>query len=78
MKITPDTPFLNRHFKVVFKPKRPKDYGGRKRFFIGIYQLHKYIGEKNAENVILKALNSQEDRYKKAFRTKGKVYFYIK
>lgn len=71
-------PTLNQTFKIVFQPKNPDDFQGRRRFLIGAYSLHKYLGEKNAEVAISKALMNKNDRYTKLFRTKGRIDFYNK
>lgn len=67
---------LNREFKFVFNPKNREEFGGRRYFGVGAKSLHKYIGEKNAETVIRKAMESTEDRVIVKFRTKGAIYIY--
>lgn len=67
---------LNKEFKFVFSPKNTEDFGGRRRFAIGAGSLHKYVGEKNAEVVIRRAIQSKDDRTIVKFRTKGAVYVY--
>lgn len=76
--LNPNSPLLNTYFKVVFTPKNKEEFGGRRRFLIGIYSLHKYVGENNANTAILVALNSLEDSCHKTFRTRGTVEFYNK
>lgn len=45
---------INNHFIITFKPKQPELFNGRKRFSIGVWSLHKYIGDKNALLLIKK------------------------
>lgn len=71
-------PTLNQIFKVIFQPKNPADFGGRRRFAVGAYSLHKYLGVENSHVAITKALRNKGDRYTKLFRTKGRIDFYNK
>lgn len=69
---------VNRHFRIVFQPKDPSLFGGRRRFCVGGLSLAKYIGEDNAQTAIEKAFQNAADRYTKLFRTKGRIDFYNK
>lgn len=71
-------PLLNRHFKVVFQPKNPELFGNRRRFCVGIYSLHKYVGEANAVTAVRLAIEGKEDKFTRVFRKWGKVEFYNK
>lgn len=68
---------LNKEFRIVFQPKNPEIYGKR-RFCVGAYSLHKYIGVKNSNTAIISALKSKEQRYTKKFRKYGRIDFYVK
>lgn len=69
---------INREFRIVFQPKNPEEFGGRRRFAIGGGSIAKYLGADNAAVAIEKALQSTEDCFKKKFRTKGEICFYNK
>lgn len=69
---------LNKEFRVVFQPKNPEEFGGRRRFAIGAGSVAKYIGEENAKTAIEKAVQSTQDCFKKKFRTHGQISFYVK
>lgn len=69
---------VSREFRIVFNPKDRTEFNGRRYFYVSAKQLHKYIGENNANTAILNALKSSDDKYTKKFRTRGTVYFYVK
>lgn len=69
---------LNTEFKIVFQPKQPELYNGKRRFAVGAYSIQKYIGEANAETAILKAMNNMEDSICIKFRKHGSITFYNK
>jgi hypothetical protein len=71
-------PTLNQEFRIVFQPKNPSLFEGRRRFAIGAGQIAKYLGEENAGTAILKALCSYDDSYTKKFRAHGDITFYRK
>jgi hypothetical protein len=78
VKIEKDGIVLNKEFRFTFQPKDPEQFGGRKRFSVGVGQLHKYVGEDNAMTVIEKAFESPEDRGRIKFRVRGWIDFYCK
>ena len=67
----------NNEFKIVFQPKNPEIYGKR-RFAVGAGKLHKYVGVKNANKAILRALKSLEDKETVRLRKFGRIDFYRK
>lgn len=69
---------INKEFRITFQPKAGDEgkFNGRKRFSVGAGQLHKYIGQDNAEIAIRAALEAGEDRFRKKFRVAGWVDFY--
>lgn len=69
---------LNREFKIVFQPKEPDLFNGRRRFAIGAYSLQKYIGEVNAKTALSRALNSKDDKCTVKLRKHGRIDFYAK
>jgi hypothetical protein len=69
---------INKKFRIVFQPYDRQQFSGKRRFFIGAGSLPKYVGEKNAETAILKALNCDADKYRAKFRKHGTVDFYPK
>lgn len=69
---------LNQEFRIVFQPKNPEQFAGRRRFAIGAGQMHKYLGNDNVQVAIDKALQSIEDSFTKRFRKHGAISFYRK
>lgn len=69
---------LNREFIVTFQPKQPELFDGRRRFSVGAYSLHKYVGKSNAKTAIERALKSSLDKCSVKFRKHGRVDFYFK
>lgn len=69
---------LNQEFRVVFQPKETLLYNGKRRFAIGAGSIAKYVGEKNAQTAITKALAGGEDRFTIKFRKHGRIDFYVK
>lgn len=69
-------PRLNKLFTIVFQPK--PEISPKRRFAVGAYSLHKYIGEKNAKTAIERALASDQDKYTVRLRAHGSVQFYFK
>lgn len=72
----------NSEIKIVFQPYDKEAHGGRRRFGVGSSSLSKYIGEKNASNVMTKGVDSAcNNRNLKArikFRAHGIVDIYLK
>lgn len=73
-----NTSFINKEFRIVFQPKNPEDFNGKRRFAIGAGKLAEYLGEKNAETAIERALNTLDDKIRVKFRNTGWVDFYVK
>jgi hypothetical protein len=71
-------PRLNRQFIIVFQPKPESPFARKGRFAVGAYSLRKYIGEKNANTALERALRSVEDKCTIKFRKHGSVQFYYK
>lgn len=71
---------LNSEFRIVFQPKNPEMYGGKRRFAIGAYSIQKYVGEANAYSAIMKALDrtAMADKFTIKFRANGSITFYNK
>lgn len=69
---------INFHFKIVFQPKHKNLFNNKRRFFVGGKQLENYIGRKNAENLIQKAMNSGKDKIRYKLRENGIIDFYSK
>ena len=69
---------LNRQFKIVFQPKNRKLFQDRRRFGVGAYSLYKYVGRKNAETALRRALSSLEDKCTVKLRKCGRIDFYFK
>lgn len=73
---------INETFIITFKPKNPELFNGRKRFSIGAWSMHKYIGEQNAITM-LKIIQLFEgdkagDKFTKKFRKHGQIILYAK
>jgi len=68
---------INKEFIITFQPKIP-DPKGRRRFSVGGLSLHKYIGKRNANKAIIKALQSKADKVSLRFRKFGRIDFYRK
>lgn len=68
----------NRDFRIVFQPKNPELYGGKRRFAVGANSLHKYIGLENAHNAFVRALKSKSDNVTVKLRKLGRIDFYSK
>jgi hypothetical protein len=69
---------INKDFIITFQPKQPELFGGKRRFSVGGFSLHKYVGEHNAIQAIIGAFNSSEDKYTKRLRKCGRIDFYRK
>lgn len=69
---------LNKEFRIVFQPREPALHGGKRRFAVGAYSLHKYIGEKNAKTALSRAFNSLDDVTTVRLRKHGRIDFYVK
>lgn len=68
----------NREFRIVFQPYFIGYYSKYKRFLISANRLAKYVGRKNAETALTRALNSKDDKCTVKFRTLGRIDFYLK
>lgn len=66
-------------FNLVFQPSEElrKKYG-RRRFLISPRMLPEYVGRKNANNAVLKAFESSDDKVSIKLRKHGKLDFYTK
>jgi len=64
---------LNNELRVFFQDKLSKKWHP-----VGVYSLHKFVGQENANKAILKALNSNLDNYSKKYRSFGTVKIYQK
>lgn len=71
-------PTLNNEFRVVFQPKDKSIWNGRRRFGVGAYSLEKYVGSKNANTALLRALKSKEYKCTIKLRKFGLIDFYAK
>lgn len=69
---------VNSEFRIVYQPKDPEQFEGKKRFAVGANSLHKYVGEHNAEIAIERALNSLDDKCTVRLRKHGRIEFYKK
>jgi hypothetical protein len=69
---------LKKEFNFVFTPKEPSLFGGKERFAISPNRLEVYIGEENAKNLTVKALESKAQKSTFKFRKHGMVQIYIK
>jgi hypothetical protein len=67
---------VNKEFKIVFQPKN-SNYGKR-RFAVGAGRLPFYVGQKNADTAVFRALNSPDDKCTVKFRKYGRIDFYRK
>ena len=69
---------LNKEFIITFQPNEPANYDNKRRFSVGALSLKKYIGDKNANQAIIRALNSLEDKCTIRLRKYGRIDFYRK
>jgi len=69
---------FNRHFRIVFQPKEPELFSGKRRFCVGAYSLYKYIGQENANKALQRAISSDTDKYTVRLRKFGTIDFYCK
>lgn len=69
---------LNTRFRVVFEPGRWSKYRHRRRFAIGAYSLHKYIGRKEAILALTGAIANLTDFYSYYSQKHGRIDFYYK
>lgn len=67
---------VNKEFIIVFNPKDKAQYNNRKYFIVKASQLHKYIGEDNAEKAFIKAMKSKDQRWTRKYREHGYIMFY--
>jgi len=72
------TKLINKNFRIIFQPNDRDRFNGRRRFGVGAGQLHKYIGEHNANTSFEKALEGTDDRFVRRLRKEGSVTFYCK
>jgi hypothetical protein len=63
---------------VVFSPRFPQLFNGRKRFFVTLNTMSNYIGSENAHNLIIKLEKVQQDKTTWKFRNHGKLEIYWK
>lgn len=64
-------------YLVVYQPKVNRGYKYC-RFLVSINQLHKYIGEKNAYNVLCACQSLTMDKRRLKFRKFGTIDIYLK
>lgn len=73
---------INNHFIITFKPKNPELFKNRRRFSIGAHQIHKYLGERNAEILKEKLLNwhgpKAGEKFEKKYPKYGRIIVYAK
>lgn len=73
---------INQTWIITFKPKKPELFDNRRRFSVGAWSLYKYIGEKNALNLLHKIQSLQGDnaveKYVIKYRKMGTVILYAK
>lgn len=69
---------LNREFIVVFQPKDRSLFADKRRFAVGAYSLHKYVGKRNAKTAVERALKSDMDKITIKLRKHGRIDFYFK
>lgn len=71
---------IRNHFNIVFKPKDKRLWGDRHRILVRHRQLHKYIGQKNADKLIAKIQTFQGDnaveKYTIKYRKQGQIILY--
>jgi hypothetical protein len=67
---------VNKEFTIVFQPKN--SIYGKRRFAIGAGRLPFYVGQKNADTAILRALMSHDDKCTVKLRKYGRIDFYRK
>jgi len=67
-------------FNIVFKPKDKRLWNNRHRILVRHRQLHKYIGDENAEKLIAKILtlsgDKEVEKYTFKYRKQGTVILY--
>lgn len=68
---------FNRQFRIVLQPYDPGKHGKR-RFAVGAYSLHKYVGQDNANKALQRAIYSKTDKYTVRLRSFGSIEFYSK
>lgn len=66
---------LKKEFDVVFQPN-DKELYGKRRFLVSVNRLHEHIGLYNANQAILKALKSKDDKLRIKYRKFGIVDIY--
>ena len=78
---------LNEKFIFTFIPKCPEKFKNRKRFSVGSWSLHKYIGEQNAIKLLTKIIYKRipqlegekaGDKFIKKYRKEGTIIIYAK
>lgn len=66
------------NYYIVFTPKKPRKYSGRKRFLVSARMLYKYVGSEASNKAICEAYRSQLQKFTIKFRSSGKLEFYSK
>jgi len=73
---------INQTFRITFVPRDKKLFNNKRRFSVGAWSLHKYIGEKNATKLLNKILTFQGDdaveKYVIKYRKQGTIILYAK
>jgi len=69
---------LNTRFRVVFQPGRWSKHHHRRRFAVGAYSLHKYIGREEAVLALRGAMSNLTEFYSYYSRKHGTIDFYYK
>lgn len=71
---------IRHHFNIVFAPKDKRLWNNRHRILVRHRQLHKYIGQENADKLIAKILTFEGDnaveKYVIKYRKQGKIILY--